>query len=134
MIWLLRVLFATVIVTMLAVTSWAGVRCGLGAIPPAVYSHPWFIATLFDAYWGFITFFVWVAWKERAVTARALWLVAILLLGNMAMAAYMLRELFAVGARAGVEQVITRRNPGRLALPAVLTGLAVAVYVRAWLA
>jgi cell shape-determining protein MreD len=53
----------------------------------------WFRATLLDAYFGFITFYVWVAYKERTNFARAAWLLAILLLGNFAMSAYVLRQL-----------------------------------------
>ena len=132
MIWLLRLLFAGVIGSMLWVTTWASGRCAMFAIPREVFTHPWFIATLFDAYWGFITFFVWVAWKERGVAARILWFLAIILLGNIAMASYVLRELFAVKASAGLERVVTQRNPGHLVLPAILTVLSGVVYWLAW--
>jgi len=132
MILFLRILFAGVIGSMLWVTTWASGQCAMFAIPREVFTHPWFIATLFDAYWGFITFFVWVAWKERAVAARILWFLAIILLGNIAMAAYMLRELFAVDASAGLERVFTQRNTGQLVLPAILTVLSGAVYWLAW--
>lgn len=132
MIWFLRVLFAVVIGSMLWVTSWASGQCALFAIPREVFTHPWFIATLFDAYWGFITFYVWVAWKERALAARILWFLAIILLGNLAMAAYLLRELFAVDSSAGLDRVITQRNVGHLVLPSVLTVLSLAVYWLAW--
>jgi hypothetical protein len=132
MIWFLRILFAGVIGSMLWVTSWASGQCAMFAIPREVFIHPWFIATLFDAYWGFITFFVWVAWKERAMAARILWFLAIILLGNIAMASYVLRELFAVNASAGLERVFTQRNTGRLVLPAILTALSIAVYWLAW--
>jgi hypothetical protein len=46
-----------------------------------------------DAYFGFTTFYVWVFYKERAWAARILWFVAIMLLGNMAMASYVLLQL-----------------------------------------
>jgi len=54
---------------------------------------PWFVATLADAYFGFLTFYVWVAYKERAAFARVLWFVLIMALGNFAMAAYVLIQL-----------------------------------------
>ncbi|MGE0874725.1 MAG: DUF1475 family protein [Burkholderiales bacterium] len=54
---------------------------------------PWFVATLADAYFGFLTFYVWVAYKERAAFARAIWFVLIMALGNFAMAAYVLIQL-----------------------------------------
>ena len=55
--------------------------------------NAWTIATLFDAYYGFITFYVWLAYKERRWLPRIGWLIAILLLGNMAMSAYVLLQL-----------------------------------------
>ena len=129
MIWFLRVLFVVVIGSMVAVTSWAGSHQSLGAFAHSTtFRDPWVIATLFDAYWAFITFYVWVAWKERSVPARLLWFVSIILLGNTAMASYMLAQLFAVPASGPPEEVCVRRQPGRVALPAVLTVLSVAIY------
>jgi hypothetical protein len=55
---------------------------------------PWFIATLCDAYFGFMTFSIWVAYKERSMLMRLLWLVAVLFLGNFAIATYVLIQLF----------------------------------------
>ncbi len=135
MIWFLRILFGVVLASMMAVTSWAGGQCGLFAIPPTVLHHPWFIATLFDAYWGFVTFYVWVAWKERATMARLLWFAAIVLLGNLAMASFVMRELVAVdaGDPGALDRVIIKQNPGRLALPGALAVAGVVVYLGAWL-
>ena len=45
-----------------------------------LWPDPWFIATLMDAYFGFLTFFVWVAYKERSWTVRSAWFVAIMML------------------------------------------------------
>jgi hypothetical protein len=55
-----------------------------------VCSEPWGLATMFDAYFGFLAFWLYVAWRERTVGARLCWLVALLLLGNFAIAAYAL--------------------------------------------
>ena len=85
--------FSIVLVAMLAVTGWAASEVALWNTPRAVATHPWFIATLFDAYFGFIAFWIWLAWREASLLPRAAWLVAILLLGNIAMAAYVLLEL-----------------------------------------
>lgn len=132
LLWALRALFFVVIGSMLAVTGLASLACPLFAIPAPVLGHPWFIATLVDAYWAFITFFVWVAWKEQGAAARLLWFVAIVLLGNMAMAAYFLRELFAIRTSAEISLVFTRRNPGHLPLAGALTLASVAIYLVAW--
>ena len=131
MIWFLRVLFAVVIASMLAVTSWASMHTPVFAIPRAVFTHPWFIATLFDAYWAFVAFYVWVAWKEQSLAARILWFIAIIALGNIAMAAYFLRELFHVPADGPLDLVFTRRNPGTFVLPGALAAASVAVYLLA---
>lgn len=109
MIVFLRFFFLVVLVSMLAVTSWASTRVAIWDIPGEVGGHPWFIATLFDAYWGFFTFYLWLAWKEHTWLARGLWLAAIILLGNIAMAVYMLIQLFRLPADAKMEQLLLRR-------------------------
>ena len=132
MILFLRLLFVVVIASMLWATTRAGMNQSLGDFArSATIRDPWVIATLFDAYWAFISFYVWVAWKEQSLPARLLWFVAIILLGNLAMAAYLLRELFAVPAGGPLDPVFTRRNPGTLPLPGLLTAVAVGVYLLA---
>jgi hypothetical protein len=69
-------------------------------------SDPWFIATLCDAYCGFLLFYVWVAWRERSLSRRLIWFVAIMLLGNFAMAAYVLIRLARLDRREGVERLL----------------------------
>ena len=118
-----------IIASMLAVTGWASAHCALFAIPRPVFTHPWFIATLCDAYWGFITFYVWVAWKERSLGGRVLWLVAIVLWGNVAMASYFLAELFRIQRSNQLAEVFATRRPGKLGLPAVLAIAGIAVYL-----
>ena len=107
----LRVFFIAVLLSMLAVTSWASLECALWKTPREVVTHPWFIATLFDTYWAFLTFYSWVAYKEVSWLARIGWLIGILLLGNIVMAIYMLIQLFKVPADANIEQVLLRRRP-----------------------
>ena len=110
MIWPLRILFSAVLVTMLCVTSWASLNCALWKTPEAVVTHPWFIATLFDCYFGFLTFYAWLFYKEPGWQARVIWLVAILLLGNIAMSGYLLITLFRLPANARVDQVLLRQK------------------------
>ncbi|MDP1581782.1 MAG: DUF1475 family protein [Candidatus Didemnitutus sp.] len=132
MVLFLRFLFIAIIAAMLWATGTASLQQSLGDFArSATIRDPWVIATLFDAYFAFLAFFVWVAWKEGTMLARALWFIALMLLGNFAIAAFMLRELFAVPTTGPLTDVFTRRNPGHLFLPSLLTGLSVAVY---WLA
>ena len=129
MLLLLRALFVLVIASMLAVTGWASSRCAVFDIPREVFTHPWFIATLFDAYWAFITFYVWVAWKEQSTAARLLWFVAIILWGNLAMATYLLIELFRIQRVDQFGEMVSARRPGKNAIPAVLAALGLAIYL-----
>lgn len=131
MILFLRALFIVILASMLGVTTWASLHTPLFAIPREVIGHPWFIATLFDAYWAFVAFYVWVAWKEQSAAARGLWFIAIIALGNIAMAAYMLRELSHVPATGPLADVFARRNSGTGLLPGLLTAAGVAIYLLA---
>ncbi len=106
----LRLFFLVVLVSMLAVTSWASMQCALWKTPREVVTHPWFIATLFDTYWAFLTFYCWVVYKEASWIARIAWLLVILLLGNIAMAVYMLIQLFRVPVSARIEDVLLRKT------------------------
>ena len=108
MILFLRIAFSFVLVSMLCCTSWASCQCALWKTPQALVTHPWFIATLFDCYFGFLTFYVWLAYKETGWFARLAWLVAILLLGNIAMSSYLLLTLFRLPTSATLEQVLLR--------------------------
>jgi hypothetical protein len=110
MIWFLRILFGVIFVSMVLVTGWASSQCALWAVPREVVQHPWFIATLFDAYWGFITFFVFVCYREQRLGRCLLWLVAILLLGNLAMSFYMLLALFRLPAQARLTELFQRET------------------------
>ena len=110
MIWFLRLAFLFVLVTMLCATSWASYQCALWKTPQALVTHPWFIATLFDCYFGFLTFYVWLAYKETSWFARVAWLIAILALGNIAMSLYMLITVFKLPSDAQIAQVLLRQK------------------------
>jgi predicted permease len=133
MILFLRALFLAILVSMLWVTSWASLRCPLFAVPPHVVAHPWFIATLCDAYWGFMTFFVWVCFKQTSWIARAAWFIAIMLLGNIAMSAYCLDELWRTPRTGSVADVLTTRRAGAGGLGLAVAGLGIIVVLLALL-
>jgi len=73
-------------------------------------TSPWAVATLFDAYFGFTTFWVWVCFKERSVWAKALWFVLIMALGNIAMSGYILIQLFSLSEGEPASAILTRRS------------------------
>jgi hypothetical protein len=108
---LLQILFAAIALSLLAYTVWASNQQPLwqwqGWRGP---DRHWTIATLIDAYYGFLTFFVWVCFKEPGRLARMLWFVAIMAMGNMAMATYVLWQLHKLPAGAPVSDILTSRS------------------------
>lgn len=110
----LFVLFGGILVAMLVVTTTASLHQplwewgGLEAEP----DRWWTYATLADAYFGFLTFFAWVFYKEATAVARAGWFVAIMLLGNIAMAVYVLWQLARLPAGAPLSKLLLREGDG----------------------
>jgi predicted permease len=96
MIIVLRVLFIAILAAMIVGTTWASLEENVFDGGSHVLRYRWGIMTLADAYFGFLTFFVWVAYKETTIVARLAWFVAIMLLGNIAMSLYVLLQLFRV--------------------------------------
>ena len=110
MIGRLKVIFALALLTILGATSWASLQMPFWKTPQAVVGHPWFIATLVDTYLAFFTFWLWVAYKESSKLARAVWLLLIFALGNIAIAGYMLLQLYRTPPGGGIEALLLRRE------------------------
>lgn len=93
---------------------WATIRASLdrNVIDATVdlIRDPWVVAALFDAYFGFLTFYLWVFYKEPRALPRLLWFIAIMLLGNFAMATYVLKELYRLPAGEQVYKILLRRT------------------------
>lgn len=108
----LTLLFAFILVSLLGCTIWASSQQPVWEWQGVTRGEDrwWTLATLIDAYYGFLTFYVWVFFKERSTAARGAWFVAIMLLGNMAMATYVLRELARLGPRQPVAAMLTARH------------------------
>ena len=66
------------------------------------------MATLFDAYFGFVTFYAWVFYKETSWLARIVWFVAIMGLGNIAMSGYVLIQLFKLRPEQPASDILLR--------------------------
>lgn len=107
---LLKAFFVLVLVGMVAVTTWASLHENVGIGLMKVLREPWAAATLADAVCGFLTFFLWVCYKEACVFNRLGWFIAIMLFGNIAMAAYALIALWRLPPGAGVAELLTRRE------------------------
>jgi hypothetical protein len=108
MIGALKAFFVLVLVAMVGVTTWASMDRSVFEAGNLLRDR-WGVATLFDAYLGFLTFYLWLFYKEPRWAPRLVWLVLILGLGNIAMAAYALIQLFRLPAGGTVEDLLLRR-------------------------
>src|SRR5450432_3045468 len=109
----LRLLFSAILVSMLIVTSWASMHQSMfawGGLTTGPDRY-WTMATVMDAYCGFLTFYVWVLYKETRALPRALWFVAIMSFGNMAMSLYVLIQLAKQRPGGTVTDLLSVRNP-----------------------
>jgi hypothetical protein len=95
---------------MLGITSYAGIKENIFTGGSALMREPWGLATLGDAYCGFLTFYAWVFYRERSAVSRIFWLVFILLFGNIAMSLYMLILLYKMPKDAKIESVLLKRT------------------------
>ena len=108
----LKILFSCIFLSLLICTGWASSQQpvlqwgGLTSLP----DRYWTIATLLDAYCGFLTFYVWVFFKESRHLPRIAWFIAIMLLGNMAMSAYVLLQLARLRPDQDASSILAARN------------------------
>jgi uncharacterized protein DUF1475 len=93
----LTVLFAGILALMIGVTTWASLDRSVFDAGD-LFADRWFVATFCDAYCGFVTFYVWVAYRESSIVARLIWFVAIMALGNIAVALYLLIAIWRLKA------------------------------------
>jgi hypothetical protein len=108
---MLKLLFGSILLVMLWVTVQASLQQSVLDWGGLVNEPDrwWTIATLADAYCGFLTFYAWVFYKERRALARTGWFVAIMLLGNFAMATYVLLALSRLRDDQPIEQLLLRQ-------------------------
>ena len=100
--------FSLIFLTMLLVTAWASWCQAVWA--SKMFNEPWAVATFADAYCGFLTFFVWVAYKENSVWKSMLWFLLIMALGNIAMSGYVLWQLWGLRADEPFSKMLLRRG------------------------
>jgi hypothetical protein len=104
----LKLLFGAIFLWMTVLTIRTSITVSLWSAWDSFAANPWAVATLYDAYFGFITFWVWVAYKERTMWSRLLWLVLILCLGNIAMSLYVLIQLFRLKREQPMDALLRR--------------------------
>ena len=108
----LKILFSSIFLSLLIYTVWAGIQQSVlswGGLTMGPDRY-WTIATLMDAYFGFLTFYVWVFFKESRRFPRIAWFIAIMLLGNMAMSAYVLLQILRLRPDQDASSILSVRN------------------------
>lgn len=106
----LTVICCLVLAVMLAVTVSASLHQDVFSATRQLWHDPWFRATLADAYFGFLFFWLWVAWREGSAVRSILWFLLIMSLGNFAMAAYLLLQLRRLRPGDGMEALLLGRR------------------------
>ncbi len=102
-------LFAGMLLLLLAFTVRASSVRGVFDNGPLM-GDVWFQVTLLDAYLGFITIYVWIAWKERTLLRRLLWFVFVMTFGNMAVSLYVLVQLMKLPPGSNPAEILTMRH------------------------
>ena len=102
-------LFGAIFLWMTVMTIRTSLAVSLLEAWPSYAANPWAVATLYDAYFGFLTFYVWVAYKERKMWSRIVWFLLIMGLGNIAMSLYVLIQLLRLRREESAEAVLWRR-------------------------
>ena len=106
----LKILFVGILIYMIGMTTWVSLHKSI-VLSPDEFSwvhSPWAVATLFDAYFGFLTFYAWVFYKETNWAARLVWFVPIMGLGNIAMSSYVLIQLFKLRPEQPASDILLR--------------------------
>lgn len=105
----LQFLFLAVFALLLAGTVRASLDRNLIDALRDLWPDPWFQVTLLDTYFGFLTVWLWIAWREPGIARKLLWAVLIATLGNFAIAGYLLRRLAGLKEGEGVRELLVGR-------------------------
>ncbi|MEO8595465.1 MAG: DUF1475 family protein [Candidatus Solibacter sp.] len=104
----LKILFGGILLWMTVLTIRTSLTVSLWDAWSSFAANPWAVATLYDAYFGFLTFYIWVVYKESSLWSRAIWFLLIMGLGNIAMSLYVLIQLTRLGPGEPVEAILQR--------------------------
>ena len=103
-------LAAGIFVGMLAATIGTSFTQSLWSAWPGYAANPWAMATLYDAYSGFVLFWLFVAYRERSWPVRILWLILIFALGNIAASLYVLIAIWRLAPGEPLPAILHRRS------------------------
>ncbi len=104
----LKILFSFIFIFMIYSTTKASLELNLFQHLPTLIQDPWAVMTLYDAYFAFLFFYIWVFYKESSWFLRVLWFLLIMMFGTIAMSLYMLIKLFTLDKLDGIEKLLLR--------------------------
>lgn len=85
-----RVYYIGVLLIMAGLLYWASSYEPVWQVSEPTRSHPWFITTVFDAYFALLTIYFWAFYREKSWLSRMFWFFMIVGLGNPGVALYIL--------------------------------------------
>jgi uncharacterized protein DUF1475 len=95
-----RVLVVTCLLTMGAAIVWGFTVGDFWKEGAILMRLPWGVISVLDVYAGGALFSGWIAHRERSILRTSLWVVMIVVLGNLATSTYALLALLASGGDA----------------------------------
>lgn len=104
----LQLWFALVFAVLLGATIWASLEKNVLQAYVDLGSDRWGLATLFDAYFAFVAFGLWVAYKEGTVLKGVLWMLTLFALGNFAISGYAFWQLAKWDPKSGAAGLLLR--------------------------
>ena len=105
-----KIVAALGVLAMAAILIYGFTMGDFGGEGQALLSMPWGIVSLVDVYVGFILFSGWIVYREKSPLRSAIWVIAVMVLGNFTASLYALIALitsrgdwkrFWMGRRAG---------------------------------
>ena len=109
---LLLSIFSLFILSLIALTTWASLERNVFD-NAHLLNDRWFLATLMDAYWGFFTVYLWMAYKLNGWASRLLWFIAVISLGNIAIGIFLLWQIIRWEPKGGIRSLIlAKRDEG----------------------
>jgi len=106
----LKIIFSFIFVFMIYSTTIASLELNLFKHLPTLLKDPWAVMTLYDAYFAFFFFYIWVFYKEENWISRIIWFLLIACFGTIAMSLYMLILLFTLKEGENIENLILRKK------------------------
>lgn len=73
----MKLFFSLMLISIIVVSAWASLDQNVFEGFHYLVQNRWGIATFFDTYFGFLTIYLWIAYKEKNFTSKLLWFVLV---------------------------------------------------------